>query len=97
MERILGLSLAFSLIIVHFSYADGPQACNEKEDPVVCMLKVERNNSQDELAIAQGTIIRTLDKEKDRAEYWKKWVEGDIEKSVWWNSFVHGLPTIFRK
>jgi hypothetical protein len=56
------------------------------------MLKVERNNAMDELAMAQGSLLRTLGKERDRAEYWKRWVEGDLEKANYWWRVWNGLP-----
>jgi hypothetical protein len=56
------------------------------------MLKVERNNAMDELAMAQGSLLRALGKEKDRAEYWRKWVEGDLEKAGWWSRIWGLLP-----
>lgn len=74
---------------------DPPFACQPAENPVVCSLKVERNNAMDELAVSDGNARRDRDAASARAvalaAYWAKWVEGDIAKADWWASYLRGL------
>jgi hypothetical protein len=70
---------------------DLPPACNIKEDPAICYLKIERNNAMDELAISQAQNHRNLLREQDNAEYWRLWVQGDLEKSSWWDRVWRAL------
>ena len=89
--KLLGLSgIYFS--IIGYVYADNiPLACNPKEDPAVCLIKVERNTAQDEAAINGANLWREIEARKAVDEYWKSWVEGDIAKATWWDKYIGRL------
>jgi hypothetical protein len=84
--------LAALLVWPVTAMAGPPEACSPKEDPVVCMLKVERNNAMDELAISQGQR-RIMETQEDAlAKYWKEWVDGELSQADWWGRIWSGLP-----
>lgn len=88
----MGYLLAFLIIIAtSVAGAESPPACAKNEQPVVCMLKVERNNAMDELALAQAFLIQEQEARKHVDEYWKNWVEGDRAKDAWWDRLWHSL------
>lgn len=48
------------------------------------MLKVERNNAMDELALAQANFEQLRMQGKAKDEYWRQWTEGANAKADWW-------------
>ena len=82
--------------LVSSAYAESPQACDPKEDPIVCSLKIERNNALDELAINQGNAWRERDTAAAIAQklkdYWAGYVKGVGALNDWWRDYVAGLP-----
>src|SRR5216684_752990 len=60
-----------------------PKSCNENEMTVVCMLKIQRNNSLDELAISEAGRRDALSRADVLSVWWKSYVTGIDEQAGW--------------
>jgi hypothetical protein len=67
--------------------ADEPThlACNPQESADVCELKVQRNDSLDQVAIEKRKEQLMRQAEERSAQYWKEWVDGDLATAGWWS------------
>lgn len=82
--------------------------CDAREDYSLCVLKQQRDDALDNVAIARGELART------RA-WWKSYLVGAAEKSesrsqgearmadrrdrlaAWWKAYVEGLPKSYTR
>ena len=90
MERILAAAMLLALSAAAHG-AELPAACAPKEDAIVCMLKVERNNALDELAISQGQRHTKSVQEEALVRWWGEYVKGMDAQALWWQQYLEGL------
>ncbi len=62
------------------AFASGPEMCPDKEDPIACYLRVERNNAMDELAVAAGKLQAEKNKAVTLDLWLQKYIAGVNEK-----------------
>ncbi len=80
---VLVLILFFPII----SYADEiPKMCDEREAIILCILKIQRNNILDELAISEGKRKDAENVSKIKEIYWHDYVVGIDRQSSWWTN-----------
>jgi hypothetical protein len=83
--------LIFLLFWPAVSLAEGPSACDPREEYTICELKVERNNAMDELAIATGKLRTTQEREAKLVKWVTEYIEGVNSQSDWWKRYTDGL------
>jgi hypothetical protein len=71
--------------------AEGPSACDPREDPTVCELKVERNNAMDELAVTAGALRKARERQVTMTEWWAEYAAGVSALSEWWRKYAEGI------
>jgi hypothetical protein len=76
LERFLALAAMWAMPAL----AEAPLACDPREQPEVCALKVQRNNALDELVLSSGKTRRLEAEAAAIADYWKQYVLG-VEES----------------
>jgi hypothetical protein len=66
--------------VARSGYAGEPLACDPREQPEVCWIKVQRNEALDELALARGRTQRVEAKAAATEEFWRKYLDGIEEQ-----------------
>jgi hypothetical protein len=83
--------LIFFLLASVAAFAAGPEACDPREDPTVCELKVERNNAMDELAVNAGNLRKARERQVTMTEWWASYVDGIGLQAEWWRQYSEGV------
>jgi hypothetical protein len=86
------LAVAIFLLLAGHSRADEwpPMACAPQEDPVVCGLKVQRNQDEDELVRAFAERRRMQAAEAALAQWWAEYASGAAAQVDYWQRYSAG-------
>lgn len=91
MGSVLVALLLVLVMLPGIARAEGPLACDPREEATICELKVERNNAMDELAIAGGKLRVTLAREVAAVKWWAEYADGVTAQTEWWQRYAEGM------